>query len=41
MFRYLGETKPMSDSDSDVYRYELWYIFVAEYCVFCFIFRVK
>jgi len=27
MFRYLGETKPMSDSDSDVYRCELWYIF--------------
>ena len=41
MFRYLGETKPMSDSDSDVYRCELWYIFVAEDCVFCFIFRVK
>jgi len=39
MFGYLGETEPMSDSD--VYHCELWYIFVAEYCVFCFIFRVK
>jgi len=39
MFRYLVETKPISDSDG--YRCEVWYIFVAEYCVFCFIFRVK
>jgi len=26
MFRYLGEKIPMSDTDSDVYRCEVWCI---------------
>ena len=34
MFRYLGDKISMSDTDTDVYRCEFWFIFCTEYVCF-------
>ena len=34
MFQYLGEKIPMSDTDTDVYRCEVWFIFCTVYVCF-------
>jgi len=35
MFQYLGEKILMSDTDTDVYYCEIWFIFFVQYVLSC------